>query len=397
MAQYTQTQRPPKDWLSFRRIQAILIKELIQMKRDKMTFAMLLMIPIMQLVLFGFVINNNPKHLPTAIYLQENTEITRSIVSHMVESQYFDIVSDINTDNAYRGDKPPIDSEQLLKSGQVNFVLTIPSGFSEAWVRGEKPSLVLEADASDPSAAALAIAQINPIVQSALSDIQTGSLSYLKPRPSSINVITHTKYNPEGISQFNIVPGLLGVILTMTMVMITSIAMTREAERGTMENLLAMPSKPLEVMIGKIIPYVLMGVIQTVIILIASEFLFHLPFVGSMTTLALGIALFIMVNLAIGFTFSTIAKSQMQAMQMTFFFFLPSMLLSGFMFPFQGMPIWAQRLGEILPLTHFLRIVRGIMLKGASLDLLMAEFTWLLGMLLATSIIAMLRYRQTLD
>ena len=183
----------------------------------------------------------------------------------------------------------------------------------------------------------------------------------------------------------------------MTMVMITSIAMTREAERGTMENLLAMPSKPLEVMIGKIIPYVLMGVIQTVIILIASEFLFHLPFVGSMTTLALGIALFIMVNLAIGFTFSTIAKSQMQAMQMTFFFFLPSMLLSGFMFPFQGMPIWAQRLGEILPLTHFLRIVRGIMLKGASLDLLMAEFTWLLGMLLATSIIAMLRYRQTLD
>lgn len=397
MAQYTQTQRPPKDWLSFRRIQAILIKELIQMKRDKMTFAMLLMIPIMQLVLFGFVINNNPKHLPTAIYLQENTEITRSIVSHMVQSQYFDIVSDINTDNAYRGDKPPINSEQLLKSGQVNFVLTIPSGFSKAWVRGEKPSLVLEADASDPSAAALAIAQINPIVQSALSDIQTGNLTYLKPRPSSINVITHTKYNPEGISQFNIVPGLLGVILTMTMVMITSIAMTREAERGTMENLLAMPSKPLEVMIGKIIPYVLMGVIQTVIILIASEFLFHLPFVGSMTTLALGIALFIMVNLAIGFTFSTIAKSQMQAMQMTFFFFLPSMLLSGFMFPFQGMPIWAQRLGEILPLTHFLRIVRGIMLKGASLDLLMAEFTWLLGMLLATSIIAMLRYRQTLD
>ena len=383
--------------LSFSRIQAILIKELIQMKRDRLTFAMLLMIPIMQLVLFGFVINNHPKHLPTAIYLQENTEITRSIINNMAQSDYFDIVNDVNTLNAYRGDTPLQDTRSLLQSGRVNFVLTIPSGFSKAWVRGEKPSLLLEADATDPAAAAMAVAQIKPIVDRTLADIQIGSLDYLKPKPSSITTLVPNKYNPEGISQFNIVPGLLGVILTMTMVMITSIAMTREAERGTMENLLAMPSKPLEVMIGKITPYVLMGLVQTMIILLASNMLFHLPFVGSGSTFGLGVGLFILVNLAIGFTFSTIAKSQMQAMQLTFFFFLPSMLLSGFMFPFQGMPKWAQYLGEILPLTHFLRIVRGIMLKGTSLSLLSNEFLALLAILIIVGIIAMLRYRQTLD
>lgn len=383
--------------LSFSRIQAILIKELIQMKRDRLTFAMLLMIPIMQLILFGFVINNHPKHLPTAIYLQENTEITRSIISNMAQSDYFDVVADVNTLNAYRGTAPLQDTSSLLQSGKVNFVLTIPSGFSKAWVRGEKPSLLLEADATDPAAAAMAVAQISPIVERTLADIQTGSLNYLKSKPSSINVVVHNKYNPEGISQFNIVPGLLGVILTMTMVMITSIAMTREAERGTMENLLAMPSKPLEVMIGKITPYVLMGLVQTIIILLASDMLFHVPFVGSGSSFALGVGLFILTNLAIGFTFSTIAKSQMQAMQLTFFFFLPSMLLSGFMFPFQGMPRWAQYIGEILPLTHFLRIVRGIMLKGTTLDLLANEFFALVAILIIVGTVAMLRYRQTLD
>lgn len=383
--------------LSFSRIQAILIKELIQMKRDRLTFAMLLMIPIMQLILFGFVINNHPKHLPTAIYLQENTEITRSIISNMAQSDYFDVVADVNTLNAYRGTAPLQDTSSLLQSGKVNFVLTIPSGFSKAWVRGEKPSLLLEADATDPAAAAMAVAQISPIVERTLADIQTGSLNYLKSKPSSINVVVHNKYNPEGISQFNIVPGLLGVILTMTMVMITSIAMTREAERGTMENLLAMPSKPLEVMIGKITPYVLMGLVQTIIILLASDMLFHVPFVGSGSSFALGVGLFILTNLAIGFTFSTIAKSQMQAMQLTFFFFLPSMLLSGFMFPFQGMPRWARHIGEILPLTHFLRIVRGIMLKGTTLNLLANEFFALVAILIIVGTVAMLRYRQTLD
>lgn len=382
---------------SFSRIQAILIKELIQMKRDRLTFAMLLMIPIMQLILFGFVINNHPKHLPTAIYLQENTEITRSVISNMAQSDYFDVVADVNTLNAYRGTAPLQDTSSLLQSGKVNFVLTIPSGFSKAWVRGEKPSLLLEADATDPAAAAMAVAQISPIVERTLADIQTGSLNYLKSKPSSINVVVHNKYNPEGISQFNIVPGLLGVILTMTMVMITSIAMTREAERGTMENLLAMPSKPLEVMIGKITPYVLMGLVQTIIILLASDMLFHVPFVGSGSSFALGVGLFILTNLAIGFTFSTIAKSQMQAMQLTFFFFLPSMLLSGFMFPFQGMPKWAQHIGEILPLTHFLRIVRGIMLKGTTLNLLANEFFALVAILIIVGTVAMLRYRQTLD
>lgn len=385
------------DWFSFSRIQAILIKELIQMKRDRLTFAMLLMVPIIQLVLFGYVINNSPKHLPTAIELHDNSEITRSIVNNMVQSDYFDIVSDVNADNAYRGDKALQNSSQLLQSGKVNFVITIPSGFSQAWVRGEKPSLIVEADATDPAVANMAVSQIKPIVERSLSEIQTGSLGYLKPKPSSINVVVHSKYNPEGISQFNIVPGLLGVILTMTMVMVTSVAMTREAERGTMENLLAMPSKPLEVMIGKITPYVLMGLVQTLIILVASDVLFHVPFIGSMTTLAFGVALLVLVDLAIGFTFSTFAKSQMQAMQLTFFFFLPSMLLSGFMFPFQGMPTWAQTIGEFLPLTHFLRIVRGVMLKGTPFADLQTEFLVLFVMLIFTSMLAMLRYRTTLD
>lgn len=378
--------------LSMHRIIAIFYKEFIQMKRDRITFAMILVIPIMQLLLFGFAINTSPKHLPTAVIIQDDTPLTRRIVSAMQLSEYFTIVENITTDQS-----ESYDSTYLFQSGQVNFILTIPSGFTKAWVRGERPNLLLEADATDPSAAAMAVAQIPQIVKRAVLDEPSGHLHSLRSSPESVGVIVHNKYNPEGITQYNIVPGLLGVIITMTMVMITSIAMTREAERGTLENLLAMPAKPFEIMIGKIVPYIFMGCLQSLIVIIASRFIFHIPFAGSLLLLISGIGLFLIINLAIGFTFSTIAKSQIQAMQLTFFFFLPSILLSGFMFPFRGMPLWVQYIGEILPLTHFLRIVRGIMLKDATFLALKMEFLALLITMCVVVIVAMLRYRQTLD
>jgi ABC-2 type transport system permease protein len=374
--------------LSFARIRAIFIKELIQMKRDRLTFAMMLGVPIMQLLLFGFVINTNPKHLPTAVEVQEQTPIVRTLLNALERSDYYDII----TTSAH-----PEQGESLLASGKVAFVITIPVGFTEQFLRGESPQLLIEADASDPSASSSALLNANTIIQRALMRELTGPLAHLRPSANPVNVIVHAQYNPEGISQYNIVPGLLGVILTMTLVMITSMAVTRESEHGTMENLLAMPARPLEVMIGKISPYIGMGAVQTGIILACSALLFHVPFIGSMQLLAMGITVFILANLCVGYTFSTIAKSQMQAMQMTFFFFLPSMLLSGFMFPFRGMPIWAQYLGEVLPLTHFLRIIRGVMLKGANYVDLKQAFLALILFTIVVGVIAMLRYKTTLD
>jgi ABC-2 type transport system permease protein len=374
--------------LSRARIGAIFVKELIQMKRDKLTFAMMLGVPIMQLLLFGFAINSNPKHLLTAVEVQEQTPIVRTLLNALERSDYYDIV--LTSDNSEEG-------ESLLASGKVSFVITIPVGFTEKFLNGEKPQILIEADASDPAASSSAVLNANTIVQRALVRELTGPLAHLRASANPIDVIVHSKYNPEGISQYNIVPGLLGVILTMTLVMITSMAVIRESEHGTMENLLAMPARPLEVMIGKISPYIGMGAVQTIIILLCAALLFNVPFRGSMNLLMAGIALFILANLCIGYTFSTIAKSQMQAMQMTFFFFLPSILLSGFMFPFRGMPVWAQSLGEVLPLTHFLRIIRGIMLKGSSYSDLQLEFYALGVFTLLVGIIAIKRYKTTLD
>ena len=374
--------------LSRARIGAIFIKELIQMKRDKLTFAMMLGVPIMQLLLFGYAINNNPKHLLTAVETQEQTPIVRTLLTALERSDYYDIV--LTSDNPEQG-------EALLASGKVSFVITIPVGFTEKFLAGETPQILIEADASDPAASSSAVLNANTIVQRALARELTGPLAYLRATPNPVEVIVHSKYNPEGISQYNIVPGLLGVILTMTLVMITSMAVTRESEHGTMENLLAMPARPIEVMIGKISPYIGMGAVQTVIILLCAALLFHVPFQGSMSLLLAGITLFILANLCIGYTFSTIAKSQMQAMQMTFFFFLPSILLSGFMFPFRGMPFWAQGIGEVLPLTHFLRIIRGIMLKGAGYSDLQVEFYALGIFTIVVGIVAMKRYKTTLD
>ncbi|WP_420345567.1 ABC transporter permease [Pelagibius sp.] len=373
---------------SLSRILAVFMKELIQMRRDRMTFAMMLAIPVLQLVLFGYAINTDPKDLPTAVHVEERTPIVRSLLTALETSGYYDLV--FETDD-------PRQSAALLARGEVSFVVSIPAGFTEDLVRGERPQFLIEADASDPSASSNAVARAEEIVNRALRHDLKGALAHLAPRAGPVEVVVHARYNPEAITQYNIVPGLLGVILTMTLVMITGIAMTREAERGTMENLLAMPARPLEVMIGKIAPYIGVGAVQTTIILLAARYLFDVPFAGALWLLLCGVVLFLVANLALGFTFSTIAKSQMQAMQLTFFFFLPSILLSGFMFPYRGMPAWAQVIGEALPLTHFLRIVRGVMLKGAGYTDMQGAFLAIALFILTVGTIAMLRYKRTLD
>tara|TARA_R110001599_G_scaffold105153_1_gene266213 strand:+ start:28476 stop:29615 length:1140 start_codon:yes stop_codon:yes gene_type:complete len=370
------------------RINAVFIKELIQMRRDRLTFAVMLAIPILELVLFGYAINTDPKHLPTAVHAEEYTPVVRSILTGLENSEYFDLVFN---------DADPRASDHLLASGEVVFVVEIPAGFSRQLIRGERPQLLVSADATDPVAASNALGRLSTIVNAALAKDLTGSLAHLRGTPSPVDLVVHPRYNPEGITQYNIVPGLLGVILTMTLVMITGMAMTRETERGTMENLLAMPGSPFEVMIGKILPYVGVGSVQTVIVLVVAHWLFAVPFVGSIALLVLSVAIFIVANLALGFTFSTIAQSQIQSMQLTFFFFLPSILLSGFMFPFRGMPNWAQMIGEVLPLTHFLRVVRGIMLKGAEFTELRYDLAAIVLFMLVVSTVAMLRYKRTLD
>ncbi|WP_373077235.1 ABC transporter permease [Zhongshania sp.] len=370
------------------RINAVFIKELIQMRRDRLTFAVMLAIPILELVLFGYAINTDPKHLPTAVHAEEFTPVVRSVLTGLENSEYFDVVI-TNSD--------PRTSDHLIASGEVVFIIEIPAGFTRQLIRGERPQLLVSADATDPVAASNALGRISTIVNQALAKDLTGPLAHLRASTPAFDLVVHPRYNPEGITQYNIVPGLLGVILTMTLVMITGMAMTRETERGTMENLLAMPGSPFEVMIGKILPYVGVGSVQTVIVLVVAHWLFAVPFVGSIALLVLSVAIFIVANLALGFTFSTIAQSQIQSMQLTFFFFLPSILLSGFMFPFRGMPGWAQTIGEVLPLTHFLRVVRGIMLKGSEFKDLSYDLGAILIFMGVVSCVAMLRYKRTLD
>ena len=358
------------------------------MRRDRLTFGMMLVLPVIQLILFGFAINMDPKGLPTAVHVEEQTPIVRTLLTALETSEYYDFI--LQTDD-------PRESDELLASGKVAFVVSIPAGFTERLIRGDRPKILIEADASDPAASTNAVAQAQTIFERALRHDLTGPLQNLSLKRAPFEVVVHRRYNPEGVTQYNIVPGLLGVILTMTLVMITSMAMTREAERGTMENLLAMPAKPIEVMIGKITPYVLVGAVQTGVVLIAARFVFDVPFVGALWILLLGVFVFVLANLALGFTFSTIAQSQMQAMQLTFFFFLPSLLLSGFMFPFRGMPGWAQGIGEILPLTHFLRVIRGVMLKDAGFAELQFDFIAMTVFAGGAVLVAMVRYKSTLD
>jgi ABC-2 type transport system permease protein len=374
--------------LSFARFWAIVIKEFIQMRRDRLTFGMIVGIPVVQLMLFGYAINGDPKHLPTAVLMADTSQYSRSILSALKNSDYFRFVREV---------KSEADAEKALAQGEVQFVVTIPANFSRDLLRGEKPTLLVEADATDPSATGNALASLRTVIASGLSHDLTGSLAFLAGSGDPVNLRVHARYNPEGISQYNIVPGLMGVVLTMTMVMITGLAITRERERGTMENLLSMPTRPLEVLLGKIIPYIFVGYIQVGLILIAARFLFHVPMTGSILLLLMTSLVFIAANLAMGITFSTLAKNQLQAVQMTFFFFLPSLLLSGFMFPFRGMPEWAQAIGEVLPLTHFLRIIRGILLKGNGFAEVVQEGWQITLFAVVVLTIGVKRYRRTLD
>lgn len=323
---------------SLARLWGIALKEFIQLSRDRLTFGMIIGIPIIQLLLFGFAINSDPKHLPTAIQAEDNSVFTRTFIRSLENTGYFQIIKQISSDE---------EADRLLAEGKVQFVVNIPMDFSRQLVRGEYPVILLEADATDPAATSNALASLVTVGQAVLNRDLTGPLSNLQPRPAPFEVRVHRRYNPEGITQYNIVPGLMGVILTMTMVLMTGLAMTRERERGTFENLLATPAGPLEVMVGKILPYILIGLIQMTLILLAAKLIFDVPFQGSLMLLYGVTLLFIGANLSLGITFSTIARNQLQAMQMTFFFFLPSILLSGFMFPFRGMPEWAQIIGNL--------------------------------------------------
>lgn len=374
--------------LSWHRLLAMIAKEFIQLRRDRLTFAMMLGIPLIQLVLFGYAINGDPKHLPTVIVAHEQTPFTRAIVQSLENSGYFQLVAT---------DLSDAEADRWLEEGDAQFAVVIPAGFAKQLQRGERPQLLVAADATDPSATANAIGALQQLSQQWLQHELTGMLSYLNGKTQPYELVIQRRFNPEGLTQYNIVPGLMGVILTMTMIMMTALAVTREVERGTMENLLATPVRPLEVMLGKILPYVLIGFVQVGVILIAARLLFAVPFVGPASWLFLGILVFIAANLSVGITISSVARNQTQAMQMTFFFFLPSMLLSGFIFPFRGMPEWAQRIGELLPLTHFIRLIRGIMLKGNSVIEMWPHLWPLLLFLFTMLLLGVLRFRKTLD
>jgi ABC-2 type transport system permease protein len=373
---------------SIARFRAMVVKEFIQMRRDRLTFAMMVGIPLAQLVLFGFAINSDPKHLPTAVLLADDGPQGRTVLYAIRNSGYFDMVRRLSTE---------AEGRDVIERGEVQFVVNIPTDFTRNLQRGQRPAVLVEADATDPGATGNGLSALSAAISTALQHDLKGPLAFLAGPDLPVDLRIHSQYNPEAITQFSIVPGLLGVVLTMTMVLITALAITRERESGTMENLLSMPTRPLEVMVGKIIPYILVGYIQVGLILLAARFVFHVPMVGSLLLLLIVIVAFIAANLAVGIMFSTIAKNQRQAMQMGMFFFLPSLLLSGFMFPFRGMPQWAQILGEAFPLTHFLRIVRGVMLKGNGLTDVAIHLWPILLFLVVVLAIAVKRYRQTLD
>lgn len=369
-----------RDLFSIARVSAVLMKEFIQMRRDRLTFGMMVGIPIVQLLLFGYAINTDPRNLPTLVEMGDTGPASRAVVQAMETSRYFGI----------RGTATREEAEDALRSGEAVFVLSIPPGFERDVARGEQPQVLLDTDASDPVAAGAGAGAIPQIVREALAP-------YAPPTPPAVEAVVHRRYNAAGRTAVNIVPGLLGIILTMTMVLMTSIAITRETERGTLETLLTTPARPLEVMVGKIAPYIFVGFIQVSVMLLGARFLFGVPFSGNPLAFLTAVSLFILVNLAIGFLFSTLAKTQMQAMQMTFFMFLPSILLSGFMFPFYAMPAWAQTIGQVLPTTHFIRAVRVVMLKEGGFADVWMDLWPLAVIFLVVASLALKRYRRTLD
>lgn len=373
---------------SWQRLKAIFKKEFIQLARDRATLGMIVMLPVMQLLLFGYAINTDPKHLPTAVISEDNSFLTRSIVAGLQNSEYFKITHNISSDK--QGD-------DLLKQGQVLFVISVPDNFTEEVLRGRRPEILLQADATDATAISGAVGSLNGITQKVIRENFKGSLSYLKNGKPAFSVIVHKSYNPEGFTRYNIVPGLIGIVLIFTGVMMTALAITRERERGTMENLLSMPVKPIEIMIGKIMPFVFIGLFQVGMVLLIAHFLFSIPILGSLWLLFVCSLLFIVCNLAIGFLISTVAKNQTQALQMSVFVLIPSIIMTGFMFPFLGMPAWAQAVGKCIPLTYFVRIARGIMLKGAEFADILPDL-WPLGLIVVVlTALTMKVYHNTLD
>jgi ABC-2 type transport system permease protein len=372
----------------FRRMWAMVVKEFVQMRRDRMTFASMMLVPILQLTLFGYAINTDPKHLPTAVLVRDDGPLTRAVLAAFENTDYFDFRWQV---------RDPQELDKLIRSGEAQFAVEIPASFERDVRRGDRPSVLVIADATDPVGTGTAIAAVQGLMDTALRRELRGPDTHVEATAPPFKITLQRRYNPEGLTQLNIVPGLLGVVLTMTMMMYTALAVTREIERGTMENLLAMPIKPVEIMIGKIAPFVLVGFVQMTIILSAARYLFDVPIFGSVWLLIVLSTLFAASNLAVGYTFSTVAQNQLQAVQMTFFFFLPNFLLSGYAFPFRGMPGWAQAIGEALPLTHFIRIVRGIMLKGNGLGDMQMDVLALFIFMMAAMGLALLRFRRTLD
>lgn len=370
------------------RLKAVMHKEFIQMRRDKATFGMMVGIPLIQLILFGFAINMNPRHLPTAVVGDTGSTFARRILVGMENSSYFQFIAPSASE---------AEAEKLLRTTQVQFVVHFPPDFATNLVKGERPAVLLEADATDPATTSRAVDVFKTLAGQVLNEELDGNLDELKASPPPYRPLVHAVYNPLAITAYNIVPGLLGVVLTMTLVIVTALAITRESERGTMENLLATPLRPLEVMLGKILPYIIIGYVQVILILTFAKFLFGVPMAGNVLLLLALCLPFIAANLSVGLTFSTIATNQLQAMQSAMFFFLPSILLSGFMFPFRGMPEWAQMIGNVLPLTHFLVIVRGILLKGSTFLDVWPEIIPIIGFMCVVLCVGVLRYRRTLD
>jgi len=373
---------------SWQRLQAMIKKEFIQIKRDRGTFAMIIGLPLVQLILFGYAINTNPKQLPTVFVNGEHSYLTRSFQAAIQNTDYFKIID--NNASSDTGDR-------LLSEGKAQFVITVPAGFTRDFIRGDKPQLLITADATDPMATANALGAANVLRFALFQFERDHGLPYLNTESPPYDLIVHAKYNPEGITQYQTVPGLIGVVLTMTMSMVTTIGITREHERGTMEGLLSTPVQPIEVMLGKVSPYIITGYIQLVLIVLMAIILFDVPIRGSLVLLMIVTLPFILANLMVGVMISTFAKNQLQATQMTTFYFLPSILLSGFIFPFYGMPHWAQWVGSCLPLTHFIRIVRGVMIKGNSADIILTQVWPILVFIIVVLLVGLNRYRRTLD
>ena len=374
--------------LSASRIMAVLAKEFTQLLRDRLTYAMILAIPIIQLLMFGYAINGDPKHLPTAVLVQDQGQFSRSILGSLHNSEYFKIVADARS---------PAELDEMIQQGKVQFAITIPGDFTRRVIRRDNAQILVEADASDPAATGGAIGALASLPQNGLMHDLEGPIAAARPTAPPFEVVIQRRYNPEGITSYNIVPGLLAIVLSMTLVMMTALAVTREVERGTMETLLATPVRPIEVMIGKLTPYVLVGLIQASVILIVARLLFGVPMQGGWAALIVGLFLFIVGSLSLGFLISTLARNQLQAMQMSMFYMLPSILLSGFLFPFRGMPDWAQWIGTIIPVTHMLRVVRGAMLKGVGIAEALPSLGALTLFVVIVAGLAMMKYRTTLD